>query len=253
MFRAKDRERCEALLDQYYSGRKFCDTIFRELIEGAMFPGARMLDAGCGSDLAFSAKYAGIARVIGLDLDCPSVCDNASSPFGVCGNLEHLPFQDGSFDLVVSHSVVEHLENPLKAFQEFYRVLRPGGRLIIATPNKWDYVSIAAACTPHSFHRLAVNRMFQHGRYEVFPTRYRANTIKALRRSLASAGFTERALTAVNHYPAYLMFSPVLFRVGVVYERLTSLEALRGLRGSLVADFEKNGSAHIADHDRRGR
>jgi len=43
----------------------------------------------------------------------------------------------------------------------------------------------------------------------------------------------------INHYPAYLMFSPVLFRLGVIYERLTSLQAFRSLRGSILCVFAK--------------
>ena len=75
----------------------------------------------------------------------------------------------------------------------------------------------------------------------MFPTRYRANTMAALRRAMTEAGLVERELDTINHYPAYLMFSPVLFRLGVVYERLTSLRALRSLRGSILCAFGKAG------------
>ena len=46
-------------------------------------------------------------------------------------------------------------------------------------------------------------------------------------------------MDTINHYPAYLMFSPVLFRLGVLYERLTSPRLLRSLRGSILCVFEK--------------
>jgi hypothetical protein len=41
------------------------------------------------------------------------------------------------------------------------------------------------------------------------------------------------------------MFSPVLFRLGILYERLTSLELLRSLRGSILCVFEKRGRAEM--------
>ena len=44
----------------------------------------------------------------------------------------------------------------------------------------------------------------------------------------------------INHYPAYLMFSPVLFRLGMAYERLTSLEMFQGLRATILCVFEKD-------------
>ena len=61
----------------------------------------------------------------------------------------------------------------------------------------------------------------------------------AMRRGLTAAGFLERELGAINHYPAYLMFSPVLFRLGVWYSRLTALEPFRNLRASILCVFEK--------------
>lgn len=44
--------------------------------------------------------------------------------------------RDNSFDLIVSTEVIEHLENPRAIFREFYRVLRPSGKLIVTTPNQ---------------------------------------------------------------------------------------------------------------------
>src|SRR6201996_7742084 len=45
---------------------------------------------------------------------------------------ESLPFADGSFDLVLGHAVLHHLPNLRRAFAEFHRVLRPGGRIVFA-------------------------------------------------------------------------------------------------------------------------
>ena len=56
-------------------------------------------------------------------------------PFA-CGD-ERLPFADDSFDLVISNHVIEHVSNPGLHLQEIYRVLRPGGTLYLATPNRW--------------------------------------------------------------------------------------------------------------------
>jgi len=46
-----------------------------------------------------------------------------------------IPFEDNFFDLVVSVETIEHLENPWHFIRELHRVLRPGGQLIITTPN----------------------------------------------------------------------------------------------------------------------
>lgn len=239
MFKPKDRQKCLALFQKYYSGHKFHDELFRELIQKYLRPGQRLLDAGCGRYLKFCKELSGTARVVGIDLGSTLETDNQSAPFGVRGDLSRLPFASEQFDMVISRSVVEHLDDPLLAFREIGRVLRPGGKVVIVTPNKYDYVSLIAAITPYRLHRRLVSRIFQSSEDDVFPTRYRANTLSSMRKAMNSAGFIERELGTINHYPAYLTFSPVLFRLGVLYERLTSFELFRGLRASILCVFEK--------------
>ena len=247
MFRSKDREKCQQLYEKYYSGRKFHDAIYRELIQKYLPRGGRLLDAGCGRYLKFSKEFARTAEVIGIDLESTLETANRCSPFGVRGDLNHLPFPDGYFDLVISRYVVEHLEDPGRVFREFERVLKAGGKVILATPNKYDYVSLIAAITPYAWHRALVSRIFRVSEDDVYPTLYRANTLAKIRKELTSAGLAKRELRALTHYPAYLMISPLLFRLGVLYERLTSLELFRSLRSVILCVFEKEkGSAAAA-------
>jgi ubiquinone/menaquinone biosynthesis C-methylase UbiE len=239
MFSSRDRQKCEILYERYYAGRKFHDSLYRDLIGKHLRPGQHLLDAGCGRYLKFCKQWSDIAEVVGIDLETTLETNNQRRPFAVRGDVGRLPFPDQYFDLVISRSVVEHLDNPPQVFREFFRVLRPGGKVIVITPNKYDYVSLIAALTPYRFHRALVSRIFQIAEGDIFPTRYRANTIRAIRKAFRAAGLVENQMTMINHYPAYLMFSPVLFRLGVLYERLTSMEILRSLRGSILCVFEK--------------
>ena len=241
MFRSSDREKCHQLFQKYYSGRKFHDALYRELIARHLRPGDRVLDAGCGRYLTLCRELSGAARPIGIDLENTLETDNRSAPYGIRGHLSHLPFSGGSFDMVISRSVIEHLDDPPAVFREFARVLRPGGKVILVTPNKYDYVSLIAAITPFRVHQSLAGRVLAVSEHDVFPTLYRANTLSGLRKALVSAGLVERDLRGVNHYPAYLMFSPMLFRLGILYERITSLPALEFLRSLIVSVFEKPG------------
>jgi len=246
MFTARDRRKCEELYQQYYGGRKFHDSLYRDLIRRHLQPGSRLLDAGCGRYLRFCHEFCAVAHVVGIDLDRVFETDNQRPPFAVRGDIGALPFPSDHFDMVISRSVVEHLQDPPRVFCEFFRVLRPGGRVVVITPNKYDYVSLIAAATPYRLHRFLVSRIFQVSEDEVFPTLYRANTVSALRKAMSIAGLVERDVETINHYPAYLMFSPLLFRLGVLYERLTSTRMLRSLRGSILCVFEKEGAARGA-------
>jgi ubiquinone/menaquinone biosynthesis C-methylase UbiE len=197
------------------------------------------LDAGCGRYLKFSKEFSQTAQVVGIDLESTLETVNATSPFGIRGDLSKLPFPEGHFDLVISRYVIEHLEDPGQVFREFRRVLKPGGKVILATPNKYDYVSVIAAITPYMWHRALVSRIFRVSEDDVYPTLYRANTLGKLDKELRSAGLVKKELRAITHYPAYLMISPMLFRLGVLYERLTALEMFRSLRSVLLCVFEK--------------
>lgn len=241
MFTAKDRQKCQRLQERYYVGRKFFDVLYREEIHGFLLPGHRVLDAGCGRYLKLCKELSDKAQMVGIDLGTALETDNQNAPFGVRGDLSRLPFSSNSFDMVVSRSVVEHLSDPPQVFREFSRVLRPGGILITVTPNKYDYVSLIASLTPHWFHQRLVSRIFGVSEDDVFPTFYRANTRSAIRKAMAVSGLIERQLTSVTHYPAYLSFSPILFRLGVLYERLTLASFLASLRSSILCVFEKPG------------
>jgi SAM-dependent methyltransferase len=56
-----------------------------------------------------------------------------------CENLESLTFPSASFDLLISSDIFEHVRRPLQAFEEIYRVLRPGGRHIFTVPMNWPF------------------------------------------------------------------------------------------------------------------
>jgi len=239
MFTDKDRQKCAELYEHYYSGRKFHDSWYRDAIHRHLPKNCRLLDAGCGRYLRFSRELQGTASVVGIDMERQLETKNARAPYGVCGDVGRLPFSSGSFDMIICRSVVEHLAEPEHVFQEFARVLRPGGKVVILTPNKYDYISLAAALTPYRVHRWLVSRIFRIPDDDVYPTLYRANTGRALRRTMKRAGLQETDIQFINHYPAYLMFSPILFRLGVAYERLTALSLFRFLRGSILCVFEK--------------
>jgi len=102
---------------------------YADLLAEFITPGAVVLDVGCGRSFPMAGHLAACgAQVHGLD----PVADPVEAPQGAIvrqGIAEQIPYPDDSFDVVVSRSVLEHLEDPGAAFREFHRVLKPGGHL----------------------------------------------------------------------------------------------------------------------------
>jgi ubiquinone/menaquinone biosynthesis C-methylase UbiE len=97
--------------------------------------GSRVCDLGCGLETAF-LDYASDRIATGVGLD-DQVADGVQGRWQrVRGDLrEPLPFPNGHFDHVVMLAVLEHLTEPGKVLREAYRVIAPGGSLIMTWPS----------------------------------------------------------------------------------------------------------------------
>jgi len=110
---------------------------------GRLSPGERVLDlgSGAGTDSLVAAQMVGEeGRVTGVDMTPQMLAKAraAAAEMGagnvdfVEGEAEKLPFEDGSFDVVVSNGVIDLIPDKDAVFSELYRVLAPGGRMQIA-------------------------------------------------------------------------------------------------------------------------
>ena len=99
--------------------------------------GKRVLDIGCGVG-AFVRRLRDFSpEVYGVDIDAERVAEGTT----VVPNLalavgEHLPFADGTFDVVLLHEVLEHVTDDQATLGEARRVLGPGGRVVVFCPNR---------------------------------------------------------------------------------------------------------------------
>jgi len=158
-----------------------------------------VLDMGCGTGL-LTARIRDVqrpARIVGCDFSRGMLGEAARRDpdlAWVRGNALQLPFADGRFDAVVSTEAFHWFPDPERALGEFFRVLVPGGRLMIAFVNPpVEWLSAAA--------RLASRLAGEPARW---PTRAR------LRAQLRAAGFRIELQRAVFRLPAPLLLPCVL-------------------------------------------
>lgn len=113
-----------------------------DLIEGGY-----VLDAGCGNGVVASLVAQRGCRVLGIDHDPGAVAiatdwfSGPSTSFAL-GGLDSDALEEGSFDGALLLEVIEHLEDPSDALRRLRRLLKPGGWLILSTPNAISYYTI---------------------------------------------------------------------------------------------------------------
>lgn len=97
----------------------------------------RALVDGCGVGMYLHHMSDQFTEVVGLDIEFERLQEAQTLEKNVVnGAGEDLPFPTGSFDLVLSHEVLEHVQDDRAAIREIVRVLRPGGRLVLFCPNR---------------------------------------------------------------------------------------------------------------------
>jgi len=150
----------------------------------AICAGQEVLEAGCGEGYGADLLAAVARRVVAVDYDAATVAHVRTRYPAVeviAANLAALPIPDASIDVVVNFQVIEHLWDQSQFITECLRVLRPGGSLLISTPNRITFTP--GSDTPlNPFHTRELD----------------AAELTAL---LSAGGFEVRGMSGVFHGP----------------------------------------------------
>lgn len=132
-----DRMAAHARSHWWYEGRR---RLVELLLDGRLAAGSSIVDVGCGTgdNFAMLEALAGPGgRLTGVELSEHAIKRVPPGPVGTRVGIalaEHLPFRDGSADLLTSMDVVEHLDDDAVGLAEYHRVVRPGGWLLLTVP-----------------------------------------------------------------------------------------------------------------------
>lgn len=130
------------------SKRLFVERMVREHLPA----GAWVLDLGCGPGWV-SHNLIGDYRVVGVDIeeDAVKLCRLLYDADYLVADAFRLPYSHNRFDAVIFAETIEHLARPELALVEIARVLKPGGLVLITTPNCGSLFWIAIENTWHRF------------------------------------------------------------------------------------------------------
>jgi SAM-dependent methyltransferase len=130
------------------------------VIYDAMGPATlRVLDAGCGRGHHGRRGVPEGAYLVGLDVSADALALNSHLDEAICADLQTYRLEPDSFDLIMCHDVLEHLDRPSDALDNLVYALRPGGELRVDCPNVWSGKGLITKLTPHSFHIWVYKRL----------------------------------------------------------------------------------------------
>jgi len=212
--------------------------IFVGEIKKIIKPDSKILDIGCGHAEFLREILKKTPQTYGIDPDQKALDKNNTIKNKYCCTAEKMPFEDNTFDIIISAWVLEHLENPEKVFKEIHRVLKPGAKVIFLTPNAWNYNIWIIRMIPERFHDFFTRKLYNRQENDTYPKQYKINSPKKVRQILTKTGFKETRII-LNGDPSYISFNTPLYYFACLLEKIFDLKPLNFMRVHIIGIFTK--------------
>jgi len=216
-----DRERRAESMARFFS-KWFPDEInhhagYYEVLAERLPADGKALNLGCGdnSDLAHFRRPG--LEIWGTDFNAHPELQHAEWYRSLRPDAT-IPFADGTFDVVTSMMVMEHVQSPQAFLQEIARVLKPGGVYVGQSIHSLHYVTWIRRLfdlVPHSVVQQLMRSLFGRKEVDTFPTHYRLNR-PAVIRKIAKRANLEWVEWRAYASAGYFSFNTLLFRMAVI-------------------------------------
>ena len=222
---------------------------YAEHLRAALTGSGRWLDIGCGHDflpdwMRSTDRRLDIERwsVVGIDMDAQAIARHPALEHRLIGNGEQMPFADNTFDLVTANMVVEHVAEPARLFAEIGRILAPGGRVIIHTPNARGYTTALTRMLPERALSPLAGMLLGRKAEDVYRTYYRANSVADLSALAAASGLAVESCELINSSPQAVRIPPLMVLELMLMRSLRHAGGAR-FRACLLATFRKDANS----------
>ncbi|MFQ5752951.1 MAG: class I SAM-dependent methyltransferase [bacterium] len=230
---------------------KYSQAIYESVLNEYIHENCKWLDLGCGHNLLPPWRYEQERQLVGrtnylvgLDYDFNSLKKHKTIQKRIRDDINHLPFDDGFFDIVTSNMVFEHLKEPLIQIKEIHRVLKPGGVLLFHTPNSFSYSTILAKLIPESIKGQLVWLLQDRKEEDVFPAYYRINTSKDIKRFAKIAGFEIDKIKMITSTAQLVMIPPLVF-FELIFIRILMTDRMKAFRANIISKLVRPVTAHM--------
>ncbi len=216
--------------------------VYEATVANAVFPGCAWLDVGGGASpfpdnpkLA-SELAARTGRFVGVDPSA-NVFDNPYT------HEKHQAFIEdytapAPFDLATLRMVAEHVTSPTAVINALARLVKPGGLAIVFTVDLWSPITVVSRAVPFDLHYPVKKLLWGGEEKDTFPTAYRMNTRRDLKRLFARGGFCESEFAWVDDCSALSRF-PLLNTVELVTRNALRKVALRYPECNLLGVYRR--------------
>jgi SAM-dependent methyltransferase len=210
---------------------------------GALSDGAIFVDLGGGRrcDWMAAIPRERAVRLVAVDISEAELALNTDADETVVADVSKgLPFVDGGVDLLVSRTVLEHVDGVPAAIQHIARVLKPGGRTIHLVPGRYALFALAARLLPFGLLlRLLHFAMPETLGTVEFEVHYDHTEPAAMKRLFTEAGFRKVTVEWAAEQAGY--FKPVTpaYLLVVLYESLVRSFRLSKLAAYLIVSAER--------------
>lgn len=222
-------------IDQRHLFGRYSETIANRLNHSSK---QIVVDLGAGKRTLF-AEY--LTRphshlIIGVDISADEMIANPDLQAKCTANIgSGLPFVDNSVDLLVSHDLLEHIDDPKLFFSESKRILKPGGFFIHLLPSKFAPFALINQCLPSALSKRILSSLFSESRgIGGFPARYRLCYYSAIRTLMSKNELRAGRIITINDQSAYFGFFLPFFLISVLYEWVVQKVGIKNLASHLV-------------------